>query len=311
MKAIMSFFVAMFFVTLGLGRDTTNKDKSPATIDAAVPASVLMLSQWPDVTSLSEKKRLSPASSVVIAPRKRAWDWILKVIDETWLPAANTEMMFIQKEFCDRDVARIAWNHNNYHIELSQTASIFLIKLEPRGTNNMGSDGNQRFEVARQLARQLFKREGRMLAQDTHGSFQAVVISKLNEKIEEYSFNIANMKQLPEDNVVIGHARTMRDEGIDTSASCEGGAARGVPPNENSREAWHYWFRNVNWWNDGYAVIFYFLKVDGPGTWIPSWVGEIDINWFHGPRDRLGRPISVQPAFEKSDNEGSSSHPPE
>jgi hypothetical protein len=44
-------------------------------------------------------------------------------------------------------------------------------------------------------------------------------------------------------------------------------------------ESWMYWFRKVNWWNDGKSAGFFFFKVEA-GPWIPSYAGEFDRNWF-------------------------------
>jgi hypothetical protein len=269
-----------------------NEGKTPTRIEAVLPAPVLMLFHSPDAAGKSGGQIVDPSAREVASPKKRAWEWIYKVVDTSWRPSTNTEMAFLRKEFLDRDVVRIMWDRNGYHIEVAQTASIFTMKLVPQGAANMGSESESRLEFARQLCRQVFNREGRLWGQDAQGAGRAVAISGLSEKIVEYSFDITKMKQLSADKVVIGVAKSMKDEGVDSPAPREEPSGV-VALNEKSKEAWHYWFRNVNWWNDGQAVGFYFLKVDGPGAWVPSFVGEIDKNWFHGPRDRLGRPLTV------------------
>jgi len=271
-----------------------NKESAPSSIEAALPAPVLMLFRWPDEEILNSKKAVEHNAPIIIAPGKQSWTWIRRVLSDSWLPPTNARMHFINKEFDDRDVTHVAWLHGDYRVEVSQTASIFTIRFISQGPNSLGRDSVQRFEMARHLCRHIFKREGRLWSQDSQGAGQAVVVTELNEKIAGYSFDVAKMKVLSHDKVVIGRARSMKDEGLDPSGAPEVPSGS-VRPNEDSRAGWNYWFRNVNWWNDGRAVGFYFLKVDGPGTWVPSFVGEIDKNWFHGPRDRLGRPISRQP----------------
>ena len=265
MKNLMTIVVILFLGSQVLGGDAMNEDKTLATIEAALPAPVLMLFHWPDEAILNGEKAVDPSAPIVAAPGKQSWEWINRVVSESWLPPTNAHMHFVGKEFDDRGVTRVEWTHGDYRVEVSQTASIFTMKLVPQGADNMGRDSGRRFEVARQLCRQVFNREGRMWSQDAQGAGRAVVVPELNEKIGEFSFDAAKMKQLSTDKVVVGKARSMKDEGIDSSAPREG-LSGVVAPNERSRDAWHYWFRNVNWWNDGRAVGFYFLKVDGPGA---------------------------------------------
>lgn len=292
MKNLTIICMILFLGHRVFGGDAMSKDNTPATIEAALSAPVLSLFHWPDAAVLNGEKAIAPGASIIAAPGKQSWEWINRVIGASWLPSTNAHMHFIGKEFDGRDVTRIEWIHGDYRVEVSQTASIFTMKLIPQRGANMGRDSGQRFEAARQVCRQIFNREGRMWSQDAQGAGRPVVVPDLNEKIGEFSFDAARMKQLPTDKIVVGKARSMKDEGIDSTTPREGPLSV-VAPNERSPDAWHYWFRNVNWWNDGQAVGFYFLKVDGPGAWAPSFVGEIDKNWFHGPRDRLGRPISA------------------
>lgn len=276
-----------------MGGEAIKQGETPTTIKAALPAPVLMLFQRPEVVIVTGGKRVDPGALAVAAPKKQSWEWINRVIDSSWLPPMNAEMAFLSKEFDDRDVTRIGWEHDDYHIEVSQTASIFAMRLVSRGNNGTGRDSTRRLENARQLCLKVFNREGRMWTQDTQGAGRPVVVHGLKESIAEACFDPARVKELPSDKVVVGVDWSMEDEGVASSTAGDEPSAVG-PPRPGTPEASHYWFRNVSWWNDGKAIGFYFLKLDGPGSWVPSFVGEIDKNWFHDPKDRMGRPVPVR-----------------
>ena len=274
-----------------VGDEAMNTNPIPITIETALPSPVVALFQWTEKTSLRGSKTLDLEDPLVASAKKQAWNWINKVLDRSWRPPANNMMLFIHDEFDDRDVVRIGWDHGGYRVEVSQTASIFALRIMSQGPDTAGETVQQRIEVARTLAQQVFNHEGRKWMQDAQGAGRSVIISSLKEKICESSFDAKQVKQLSADKVVIGTAKSKQNTGFRSSEYRSGSVAIDTP--ETTSDEWHYWFSNVNWWNDGNAVGFYFLKKDGPGAWIPSFVGNIDKNWFHGPRDRMGRPIST------------------
>lgn len=293
MKNLAIICMNLFLSNLVFGDDTRSKDNTPTMIEAALPAPVWSLFHWPDVAVLNGEKAIDPDALIVAGPGRRSWEWINRVISESWLPPTNAYMHFISQEFDGRDVTRVEWTHGDNRVEVSQTASLFAMKIISKRAENLSRDSGSRLESARQLCRHIFNREGHMWSRDAQGMVRTFVIPDLNEKIVEFSFDPAKSKQLSVDKVVTGMARSMKDEGI-ASATPREGLREGGVPNENSPDAWPHWFRNINWWNDGQAVGFYFLKVDGLGAWVPSFVGEIDKSWFHVPKDRLGRPILLK-----------------
>lgn len=267
--------------------------KTPTKIEYALPAQVYMLARWPDATILSGEKAVDPTAFIVAFPKDQSWEWINLVISEAWRPPASATMYFIAKEFYDMDATRIEWNHGAYHVQVSQTSSVFTMKITPLKGISFEGKKTMRSEAARQLSRQIFNSESKMHSYDAHGSPIPVAINGLNEKIAEFSFDPTKMKQLSTDQVVVGEAKSKEDEGISSTPPQDknsGAAAISV----NSPEAWYYWFRNVNWWNDGHAIGFYFLKSNGKGSGTPSFVGNAGVNWFQGPHDRLGRPLPIK-----------------
>lgn len=290
MKNSLKILILLLLIHRG---EAANEENKPTSLIAALPSPVWKLFNWPDTAIIKGEKAIAPDAPIAIVSGRQSWLWINQVVDTAWLPPENTLMHFIAKEFDDRDVTHVEWTHGKYRVEVSQTASIFSMKLMLQEAGNVGDNSDLRYNIARQLCRQIFKREGRMWSQNARGEGVPVVIPEINEKIMAFSFDVAKTKQLSADKVVVGEAKSMEDEGIDASTRYQV-VPVGVAPNERSPEAWNYWFRNVNWWNDGKAVGFYFLKIEGSSAWVPSFIGEIDKNWFRVPRDRSGRPIGTQ-----------------
>ncbi len=63
---------------------------------------------------------------------------------------------------------------------------------------------------------------------------------------------------------------------------------------DESEFSFRYWFRMVNWWNDGKNVGFYFLKVE-EGAWLPSYCGDIDRGFFKVVSGITSRPATGMP----------------
>jgi len=210
-----------------------------------------------------------------------------------WWPSEGSRIFFIRKEFDGRDVVRMAWEVNRYRVEVSQTASIFalkLISLDGRGT---GKDERAQFESARQLCLKLFHETGRRW--DNQGN--ALPVRELPSKIASYSFRMELTRYLKEDSAVCGRPVTRAEAGIQPAENDEEAAPErdgGSQHWEESATSFGYWFRMVNWWNDGKSIGFYFLKVE-EGAWIPSYCGDIDRGFF-----KISQGISTRPASGSS-----------
>lgn len=272
------------------GSKATNSNT--LSIETVLPIPVLMLCDWPKSSTLSGNQSIDPEDKIALAPRKQSWDWIARVLHKSWVPPKNTRMFFLRKEIDGRDVTRVTWSHGDYRLEVSQTASIFVIRVVSYIAKTMDGDVNRRFETSRQICRQIFNNEGKMWYQDSSGARSFIVVDELNEKIADFSFDVTKIKQAMNNKMIVGQAKSERDEGISPFHSSEENMGN-VTPDIKSSESWCYWFRNVGWLNDGQSVSFFFLKINGPGAWIPSYGGETDKDWFREPRDRLGRPISI------------------
>ncbi|MBW7989881.1 MAG: hypothetical protein FVQ84_07685 [Planctomycetes bacterium] len=237
------------------------------------------LFQWPDQSVLDGPNRVDSDDVQVAWPKKQCFRWIQKVLNPSWLPPKDTKLIFIRREFDGRDVVRIAWERNGYNIQVSQTASIFTMKLSPVRNERTGISASQKFEKARQLCLQVFPEKGERW--DHEGN--KVLVNNLSMKItSNYSFRPDLFRHLKGDEAVHGRPQTMKEAGV-KSPQNDADAIREKDPNnpnwDTTASSYRYWFRMINWWNDGKSVGFYFLKVE-EGAWIPSYWGNIDKNFF-------------------------------
>lgn len=280
--------------TLAENLTATDFEKVPA----AIPAAVSHLLQWPP-SSVIEGKILRSDAPEVAFPKKQCSEWLHRVIDPSWLPDNEPEALFIKNEFDDCDVVHIHWLKNGYRIEVSQTASIFAMKLTPQG-HDLGKDGTERLRLAKELCLQVFAKQGRRWADQG----KVIAVSNLAQKIASYSFREDTIQNPQGDNgVLFGRPRTMKEEGVakaqsETQAQAESSA--GNPSWDVTEHAWRYWFRMVRWWNDGVSMGVFFPKVEGTdaradaGIGVPDYDGRVDKNWFRLPKDELNKIVPKQ-----------------
>lgn len=262
-----------------------------------IPDAVSNLLLWPS-SSVMEGKRLSHDLIEVAYPKKQCREWLYKVIDSSWLPDKKPEPILIKNEFDDRDVVRFRWLKNGYDIEVSQTASIFVMKLTPQDGHSMGKDDKEKLNMAKELCLQVFAKQGRRWA----GQGNTIAISNLAQKIASYSFREDTIQNLQGDNIILsGRPRTMKEESIDKTQNETQGQIENASNSEweMTKRAWRYWFRNVYWRNDGKCLSIFFPKVEDDvssdvGIGVPGWGGQNDKNWFRLPKDRSGKTIPVK-----------------
>jgi hypothetical protein len=276
-------FTIVTFVLSSLiqAQENVNTDHKiePTKLIESVPAPVYWLLQWPDSSVLKGPNRVSHAAVEVTWPEKQCSGWLQKVLATGWLPSPGAEMIFIRDEFDGRDTVRIAWERNGYIIQVSQTASVFAMKLTPLGNRNTGADSREKTQNAKLLCAQVFAKEGYRWGS---GAGTKVQIKGLSEKIASYSFRPELVRHLKDDKAVCGRPQTMNEAGVKQPQNDVEALRERDPNNPNwdkTASSYSYWFRMVNWWNDGKSIGFYFLKVE-EGAWIPSYCGDIDKNFF-------------------------------
>jgi hypothetical protein len=251
----------------------------PTVLVQCIHEPAYRLFQWPAQPVLNGPNRVDSDANEVTWPKKQCLEWLIKrVLAPSWLPPKDVELIFIRNEFDNRDVVRMVWERNGYNIQVSQTASIFAMKLSPVSVGNTGVEKSQKLENVRQLCLQVFTEMGRRW--DHQGN--TVLIKELSKKIVSYSFRPEMSRYLKDDRAVYGRPQTMNEAGVKQPQNDVEALRERDPNNPNwdkTASSYSYWFRMVNWWNDGKSIGFYFLKVE-EGAWIPSYCGDIDKNFF-------------------------------
>lgn len=257
-------------VALPCSAHAAEERPAPKPGDAEVPAAIgkfwRAMFQWPSVESIREKS----------IPHSEFYSkyWLRKVIAPSWLPPEDVKPIFMKAEVDGRDVARLRWAKHGYDIQVSQTLSIFAIKLTPQDARGTGKDDREKLRCARELCLRLFYPTG------THwdGQGRPISIEKLPDKIAWYSFTENTLERRKGDKgLLLGRPRTMAEEGVTRPL----GLRDNNPYDPNWCQtpfAWLFWFRNVHWWNDGYSVGIYFFKEQGGPTDIRD--GRLDRRWF-------------------------------
>jgi hypothetical protein len=190
------------------------------------------------------------------------------VLDPSWQPPKNTRTYLIPHEFENRDAIRLRWLKDNYIVQVSETASIFTIKITPRDGSEMGTDSVERTAIARQLCLDVFAKEG--IRHTLQG--EPVKIPDLNQKIVSLSFDPMSIKSLDAGasswGQPKGHPRYYTEIDADPAETVEKKSRDDDPANPdwmNTDQAWKYWFHLVFWANDGKSVAFYLSKQSGGG----------------------------------------------
>ena len=258
-------------------RNADNKP-APTRLDQVIRPPMDTLFQWPAPSVLNGPNRVDNDAGELAWPKKQCTEWLNKVIAKQWLPDENPDFIFIRDELEGRDVVRATWEHNDYRIEVSQTASIFATKVSPLGNRTTGMNRAEKIENAKRLCLEIFNKTCYRWSADG----DKVQVKDLNQKIATYSFRPELVRHLKDDKAVCGRPQTINEAGVKQPQN-DVEALREMDPNnpnwDKTASSYSYWFRMVNWWNDGKSIGFYFLKVE-EGAWIPSYFGDIDKNFF-------------------------------
>lgn len=287
MKKQKFVWVFLLWVTAVTGRAEKDIGQGEAN-QRVLPDTIYGMSRWPDASVLTGGKAMNPADDNAVAVAKNhSWRWIRRVVDASWLPPREEGMVFIRKEFGDWDLSRVAWERNGCRVEVTQTATIFLIKITPQGGVTPENDPGRQFDAARQMCQRVFVREDRIRDHDDYGHSMAVVVPELNVKIADVSFDPSKTKSLPGGRGVAGETSFFRDgqgERFIRSARL-----RRVSGLDGPGGMGLYWFQNVSWWHDGVAAVFYFARLDGWESSWPEMGGSRDRDWFDASKRGRGR----------------------
>jgi hypothetical protein len=270
--------LALTQLTNGQTGEIITHKVAPTKLIETIPAPAYWLFQWPEPSVLNGPNRVDSNDNKVVWAKKQCTEWLNKVIAKQLLPDKNPEFIFIRDEFEGRDVVRATWEHNDYRIEVSQAASIFAIKISPLGNRTTGTDYAEKIENAKHVCLEIFNETGYRWSADG----EKVPVKGLKQKIASYSFRQELVKYLQDNRAVWGRPQTEHEAGVSHTRD-DAETRRQMDPNnpdwDYSSMSYNYWFRMVNWWNDGKSIGFYFLKVE-EGSWLPSYDANFDRSFF-------------------------------
>ncbi len=276
----LSVFIALIAmqVCYGMANKSEVKKPDPNTLAEAFTPLLVSLYRWPDQAVLTGQKRVENDANDVLWPKNQCTDWLHKVLEPAWLPPENTELIFLRGEFEGRDTVRLTWERNGYGIQLTQTASIFAIKLTPLEIKGTGKDPAEKTGAAKQLCLRIFNKEAYRWSR----AGKKVPVKTLNKKIAAYSFRPELTRELKGDRAVRGRPQSVHEAGVRQPTNDQERIQERDPNNPNWVHSWvsyNYWFRKINWWNDGNSVGFFFLKIE-EGAWVPSYNASFDRTFF-------------------------------
>jgi len=254
--------IAVCLAAIGYGEDMHGKKDELKNVKKVIPEIIWQLSEWPDAKAI-EDKAISASDEKVLSAANQSRLWIQKVVDPALQPTKAESPICLRSEVDGRDVVRMQWSRTNYSIEVSQTASVFLMKVTPESGQGTGKTYVEKQKATEDIFLGILAKEGRQWTDQG----EEVAISRFAEKVVTSSFKDGQIRKM----VAKGGVEIL----VGLTSLQDGGA---------------HWFENVSWWNDGSSVHLYFLKSEG-GPWIPSYAGNIDKNWFSLPKDRRGRSL--------------------
>lgn len=250
---------------------------TPSSLKEAIPSPAYYLFQWPNNSVLNGPCRIDPLTIKNSPPLTMPDAWIKKVLAKSWWPPASSKPIYLHGEFQERDVVRMAWEKDACRIEVSQTATVMAIKISKLDGSAWGNTANEKIETAKKLCSEIFNET----EQRRTGQLELVPVPGLPEKIISFSFNPDSIHVLPEDNAIWGRHQSMTEENLKPRTQ-EENEQDDRPGNINwylGAASWKWWFRNIDWWNDGKSVGYYFFKSEAD-QWIPSGDNKIDRTWF-------------------------------
>lgn len=254
--------------------NSTNVIPLPKSYMQAVRFSVDSLFAWPDQEVLNGPKQIRANAPEIAYAKTQCLEWIKTALDTAWCPSTNTEIHFLKKEFADHDVVRMAWNSHGFRMEVSQTHSLFAIKLMPQNQQFFGDGIIQKMHAVKDMSIQIFNKNGTFY-DSRKGQIEPETLTNLTGLVESWSFVSDQVKTTTEGMVYRelqpGKER-YKPESVET-------------PWKMTVESHEYWFRNIYWWNNGSQIGFYFPKSKGYGARAVAFAGflyddSFDKNFF-------------------------------
>ena len=262
--------------------------KKIESLDDLLPDVVRKLITWP---SPDELKRMQVLDRNVLGV-KAAWaaceDWIKNVLSPKWQPPQNAIQLIIgneakrYNETKRYDTVRLRWENNGYDVQLTQTATVFILKLIQFNSKPFGNSAEEQSANISKLAASIFSSS--YFVRNNAGDKVPLNIMNLLEN----NFKSKDVKFILKDNnkVIYHLAQTVELTVASKDNEHAYGTARHLA-----------WYEMINWFNDKNTVCFYFLKNEGGCP--PAGMGfedRLNSTFFEFPA-----PLAITIACEKAD----------
>ena len=241
------------------------------------PKKAEVLFSWPSETMISGTKHVTKDRNInTLRAYRTSLGWIEKVISPNWLPIdpnyLKNNLIMIEDEYGLIDATHVRWEHNGYAIEITQTQTVFAVKLTPLGTVTVADTSTAKKQLARAKCSEI-------LAEYADVEIRKPVDSEIVKK---------NIKPIILKSSV--DEAYIYDSNDITYSTCK-------KLNINDKEDkfnFDYWWRRINWWTNGKSIGIYTLKTEG-GAWSPNYESKLDEKWFSGEITKRKAPAFKPP----------------
>lgn len=267
---ILFVLVVTISICASRGGSPTDSGNDKETVASGFPNKVDDLFRWPSTKRLSGSNRVHMNTNRRTAKAARSSiAWIKKILSKTWLPAdANylaENLILIRDEHGRVDVVRIGWEVKEQRIEVSQTKTIFAVKVVPLKAPNVGDTVHARKSLAKVTCTELLNHYAEVEIVEPSTSRVAKV--HVMPTVLEASFDRGKIEVFP--------------DGVH-------GVCAGPEGGEKDFEDYNFWWRRISWWTNGESVGMYTLKTEG-GAWAADYASEADKAWFDELPDKEGK----------------------
>jgi hypothetical protein len=268
-------------------------DEKADHLGAAFPPLVSQVATWPPEGVLAGPGRVPVEEYRDQANQSVAW--LERVVQATMRPVPDEafckSLILLKGGPETADVVRAQWTKDGYAFQVSQSLAVMTIRVIPPAGTDLGQTAEKKRQYAAGLALRVFADTDTRAGLDAEGNPMTVSVGGLAGKIVDYSFQPTKTRELKD--AVVGTAVTMQDMGVRPPESGEEINAENQVDNANwdrSSSSWSYWWRHVNWWNDGKSVVFVILKCDA---------GAIQVDYVSPELNRWFRTWNARPATPK------------
>lgn len=277
--------VNVFLVLLIIPIATFGVNQEALTASKGLNISI-QLSEWPNNKTI-EEKGINTSDERAVSALRQSKSWIEQVFDPKWIPQYTVEYICMKEEEDGRDVVRTRWETKDYLFEVSQTKSIFVLKINLT-INNVETDTVQkRTDDTRRLFKEIFfgdySKNQPFFPHDYAGSASDRV---LEQSFSNDDIHVLKIESSSHD-IITGHLTS---------------------PQPLLEPYKFGWFDVLSWRNDGDSVIAFFQKPVGGSAMVlaQEFHEHFDKDWFVIPMPPISTSQANKPQLDKLIEEDSS-----